>query len=96
MLPLVILSALLLAVVVFALQNAAPVTVHFLSWRLEASVAVVTLTATASGALIAGLFGLASRLRRWRRGRVATGAARAAPASVEPGAPVALSPRGTD
>ena len=95
MLSVVVLSILLLAVAVFALQNAALIPVHFLSWQLQASVAVVTLAATAAGALIAGLFGLGGRLRRWRRGRVAPDAARAQ-ANVEPRAPVALAPRGTD
>jgi len=73
---LIVLSVLLLAVAIFALENAQAVTVRFLYWQLHSSVAVVTLAATAAGALVAGLFGLASRLRRWTRGRAATGAAR--------------------
>jgi len=76
MLPLIVLSVLLLAVAIFGLQNAQAVTVRFLSWQLQSSVAVVTLAATAAGALVAGLFGFASRLPRWTRGRAATGAAR--------------------
>ena len=76
MLPLIVLSVLLLAVAIFALQNAQAVTVRFLSWQLQSSVAVVTLAATAAGVLIAGLFRLASRLWRWKRDRAATGAAR--------------------
>ena len=74
MLFLIILSVLLLAVAVFALENAQAVTVRFLYWELQSSVAVVTLAATAAGVLIAGLVGLAGRLRRWQRGRAATGA----------------------
>ncbi len=80
MLLLIVLSVLLLAVVVFALENAQAVTVRFLYWELQSSVAVVTLAATAVGVLIAGLVGVASRLRRWKRGRAATGAARRAAA----------------
>ena len=74
MLLLIILSVLLLAVAIFALENAQPVTVRFLYWELQASVAVVTLAATAAGVLIAGLIGLVSRLRRWKRGGATRGA----------------------
>ena len=79
LLLLIVLSVILLAVAIFALGNAQAVTVRFLYWELQSSVAVVTLAATAAGVLIAGLVGLASRLRRWKRGRAATGALRLAP-----------------
>ena len=69
MLLLIVLSALLLAVAVFALQNAQEVTIRFLYWEIQSSVAVVTLVATAVGVLIAGVVGTAGRLRRWKRGR---------------------------
>jgi uncharacterized integral membrane protein len=82
MLFLVILSGLLLAVAIFALENGQPITVRFIYWELQSSVAVVTLAATAAGVLIAGLVGVGSRLRRWKRGRAATGAARRASASL--------------
>jgi putative membrane protein len=78
MLFLIVLGVLLLAVVIFALQNAQAVTVWFLFWQLQSSVAVVALAATAAGVLIAELFGLARRLRRWKRGRPVTGPARPA------------------
>lgn len=71
MLSLIVLSVLLLAVVIFALQNAQAVTIRFLFWQLHSSVAVVALAATAAGVLIAKLFGLAGRLLRWQRGRPA-------------------------
>jgi len=86
MLFLIILSGLLLAVAIFALENAQAVTVRFLYWELQSSVAVITLAATAAGVLIAGLVGAVSRLRRWRRGRTVTGAPRLAPV---PSAPLA-------
>jgi uncharacterized integral membrane protein len=76
MLFMIVLSVLLLAVAIFALENAQAVTVRFLSWQLQSSVAVVTLAATTAGALIVGLVGLAGRLRRWKRGRATTGAER--------------------
>ena len=85
MLFLILLSVLLLAIVIFALQNSQAVTIRFLFWQLESSVAVVALAATAAGVLIAELFGLASRLLRWKRGRPVTGAARAATLPAEPG-----------
>jgi uncharacterized integral membrane protein len=93
MLPLIVLSVLLLAVAIFALENSQAVTVRFLSWQLQSSVAVVTLAATAAGVLIAGLFGLASRLRRWNRGRAVTGAARPATLPSEPRSPAGPSSR---
>jgi len=83
MLSLIVLSVLLLAVVIFALQNAQAVTVRFLFGQLESSVAVVALAATAAGVLIAELFRLASRLLRWKRSRAVTGPARPAALSSE-------------
>jgi uncharacterized integral membrane protein len=72
------LTLLLLVIAVFALQNAAAVTVRFLHWQLEASLALVALSATVAGALIGWLLSLAARLRRWTR-------AGGAPRMVEPG-----------
>ena len=82
MLLLIVLSVLLLAVAIFALENGQAITVRFIYWELQSSVAVVTLAATAAGVLIAGLVGVVSRLRRWKRGRAATGAARRASAGL--------------
>jgi uncharacterized integral membrane protein len=89
MLLLIVLSGLLLAVAIFALENGQAVTVRFLYWELQSSVAVVTLAATVAGILIAGLIGVVSRVRRWKRGRSAPRAplpreprASAGPASV--------------
>jgi len=88
MLFMIVLSVLLLAVAIFALENAQAVTVRFLYWQLQSSVAVVTLAATAAGGLIAGLIGLASRLRRWKHGRTTTGAERRSAPHSAPRAPV--------
>jgi len=85
MLSLIVLSVLLLAVVIFALQNAQAVSIRFLFWQLQSSVAVVALAATAAGLLIAKLFGLASRLLRWKRGRSVTGPTRPPALPAEPG-----------
>jgi len=70
----IVLTLLLLAVALFALQNSEVVTVRFWPWQFRASLAAVILGATAGGALIAGLVGLASRLRRWQRSRMASAA----------------------
>ena len=68
MLFLIVLSAVLLTVVVFALQNAQTVTVRFLFWQVQSSLAVVTIAATAAGVLIAALFESVRRLWGWKRG----------------------------
>jgi uncharacterized integral membrane protein len=96
MLFLIVLSVLLLAVTIFALENAQAVTVRFLFWQFQSSVAVVTLAATTVGVLIAGLFRVVSRLRRWKHGRAATGAARPATLSSEPRTPTGPSSRRGD
>ncbi len=85
MLSPIVLSVLLLVVVIFALQNAQAVTIRFLFWQLQSSVVVVALAATAASVLIAELFGFASRLLRWKRGRPVTGPARPAALPSEPG-----------
>lgn len=84
MLFLIILSGLLLAVAIFALENGQPITVRFIYWELQSSVAVVTLAATAAGVLIAGLVGVGSRLRRWKRDRAAPRAPRFMPLPSTP------------
>ncbi|HEX7628825.1 MAG TPA: LapA family protein, partial [Candidatus Methylomirabilis sp.] len=94
MLFMIVLSVLLLAVAIFALENAQAVTVRFLYWQFQSSVAVVTLAATAAGVLIAGLVGLASRLRRWKYGRATTGAERLAALPSAPRAPTGPSSAG--
>ncbi|HEV8673677.1 MAG TPA: LapA family protein [Methylomirabilota bacterium] len=89
----ILVTLLLLAVAVFALQNHEPVTLKFLGWQLQSSVAVVTLGATTAGALIAGLLGLAGRLRRWQRARATAGAREpTVPAGARPPAPPAGPP----
>jgi lipopolysaccharide assembly protein A len=69
MLSLIVLSVVLLLVVIFALQNPQAVTIRFLLWQLDSSLAVVALAAVAAGVLVAKLFELAKRLLRWKRGR---------------------------
>ena len=68
MLYLIILTVVLLFVVIFALQNAQAVTIRFLFWQLESSMAILALAFRAAGALIAELLRLTNRLLRWKRG----------------------------
>src|SRR4029453_2945186 len=69
MLYLIVLTVVLLFVVIFALQNAQAVTIRFLFWRLESSMAILPPAFTAAGVLIAELVRLGNRLLRWKRGR---------------------------
>ncbi|PWB58436.1 MAG: DUF1049 domain-containing protein [Nitrosomonadales bacterium] len=50
--------------VMFALQNNVPVTVNFLLWRLDSSLAMVLLIALALGGIIFALVSAPSTLRR--------------------------------
>lgn len=50
-----------LFVIFFSIQNAIPVTIYFLFWRFEASLAIVIFLAVIAGILIAFLFFL------WRK-----------------------------
>ncbi len=50
--------------VMFALQNNVPVTVTFLLWRFDGSLAMVLLLAIALGGLIVGLISTPATLRR--------------------------------
>lgn len=52
--------------VAFALQNNAPATLNFLSWKFEGSLALVILCAVAAGALMSFFASLPSLLRlKW-------------------------------
>jgi len=87
----VVLTVLLLAVALFALQNADPVTLRFWPWQVQGSIGVVTLAATATGAVIGALLGLVTRVRRWNRGRADRRGHGAPPAPPPP--PASAPPR---
>ncbi|HLT57747.1 MAG: lipopolysaccharide assembly protein LapA domain-containing protein [Limnochordales bacterium] len=56
-----------LAVAVFAVQNAEPITVNLIRWQLETSLVVVVVGSAAAGALVAGVFGFIRQVRAsWR------------------------------
>ncbi len=51
------------AVVVFMLQNFAPVSVSFLSWHFDGSIAIIVLLAVLAGMIISWLLSLPDMLR---------------------------------
>jgi putative membrane protein len=67
MLAVVIVCVIVALVAVFSVQNAAPVSVSFLMWRFEASLAVIIILSVLAG-MIAGIVLLFwSRFRRQQR-----------------------------
>jgi len=71
-LALILSLALAIIVAVFAIQNAAPVTLRFGLWSVETSLVVVILVAVAAGAAVASLLGLPGWIRDRHRVRVLT------------------------
>jgi len=70
MLILCIAALVVAAVVIFSIQNAALVSVTFLTWKFGASLAVIVFLAFVIGIVVAALFSLALRLRNAARRRV--------------------------
>lgn len=69
---LAIISAILTAIVAvfFAMQNNVPVTVNFLFWRFDSSLAMVLLLALALGAIVVALLSTPATLKaQWRQSR---------------------------
>lgn len=64
MITLVIVIAAVSVMVLFSVQNAAPVVVSFLSWKFEASLAVIIVLSVFSGILIGGATASVWRLKR--------------------------------
>ncbi len=52
--------------VIFALQNAVPVTVSFLVWRVESSLALILIITFIAGLVTSFLFNTLTRIRRTR------------------------------
>ncbi|MDD4363610.1 MAG: LapA family protein [Atribacterota bacterium] len=50
--------------VIFALQNAIPITVSFLIWKVESSLALILIIAFVAGLITSFLFNAISRLRK--------------------------------
>jgi len=54
--------------VIFALQNAVPVTVSFIIWRVESSLALILIITFIAGLATSFLFNTLTRIRRTRSG----------------------------
>ena len=59
----------LVILILFSIQNAAPVTVWFYNWRFDASLAIVVFLSALAGIVIEALFLVSLRLRRSMKGR---------------------------
>ena len=68
---LLIIGVLILTVALFSVQNASPVTVSFLLWRFESSLAVILFLAVLIGAIIGALIVYTQRLMKAVRKRSA-------------------------
>jgi lipopolysaccharide assembly protein A len=67
MFSLIVVAVMLIIVLIFSVQNAGPVAVSFLSWRFEASLAIV-IALSLLGGMVAGMTMLSwVRLRRSHR-----------------------------
>ncbi len=68
-----LLIAALIAVlaVIFALQNAVPITVSFLFWRAESSLALILILAFIAGLITSSLFNILSHLKKTRHTAIA-------------------------
>jgi len=53
-------------VVVFALQNAVPITVSFLTWKFESSLALLLLITIALGVLMSALVSMPSKIKKMK------------------------------
>lgn len=66
---LLVIGILILTVALFSVQNASPVTVSFLVWRFESSLAVILFLAVLIGAIIGALIVYTQRLMKSVRGK---------------------------
>ena len=71
MITLVIVLTAVCLMIIFSVQNAAPVVVSFLSWKFEASLAVVILLCVLTGILVGGATVSFWRLKRSIKNRKA-------------------------
>ena len=61
---LIIVLIIIVFIAAFALQNAAPVTVSFLLWKFQASLAIVTFLSVLTGAITAAIIAFWLNLKR--------------------------------
>lgn len=61
---LILIILIVLIVTIFSIQNAAPVTVSFLFWRFDASLAIVVFLSMLSGIIVMTLYSLSIKIKR--------------------------------
>ena len=71
MMTLVLVIIIVAIVVIFSVQNAAPVAVGFLAWKFEASLAVIILLSVFMGILLGGVIVSLLRYKRAQRDKKA-------------------------
>ncbi len=69
---LLIVAAIITIVVIFSIQNAAPVIVTFFFWKFEASLAIVVFLSLVAGVLITLIIGYLGSIWRYLRRRALT------------------------
>ncbi len=63
MVTIVIAVLIVIVIAIFALQNAAPVSISFILWKIEASVAIIIFLCTIAGIIIGMIFSALLRLK---------------------------------
>jgi uncharacterized integral membrane protein len=61
------------ALVIFSVQNANPVTVSFVLWQFHASLAIVVFLALVTGVIVMAVIFLGMRLRKSKKGHTGEG-----------------------
>ncbi|MFN3740522.1 MAG: lipopolysaccharide assembly protein LapA domain-containing protein [Thermodesulfovibrionales bacterium] len=67
MISIILLLIILAVIIIFSVQNASPVTVSFLKWSFEASLAIVIFLAILSGSIITLILLYSSKLKNYLR-----------------------------
>lgn len=67
MFSIILLLIILALIIIFSVQNAAPVTVSFLRWSFEASLAIVIFLSILSGAIIILILLYSNKLKNYLR-----------------------------
>jgi len=62
----------ILIVAVFSVQNAAPVSISFLFWQFQASLAIIIFLCVLSGIIVGSILTFLIRIKRQRRAKVST------------------------
>jgi putative membrane protein len=61
-----------LIVAIFSVQNAAPVSISFLFWRFQASLAIIIFLCVLSGIIVGSILTFLIRIKRQRKEKVST------------------------